>query len=196
MMNIYYGAMTVVVSNPPLLLLPILKDIMADVLGVEVFRQTIAGNALVGSYSVVTNQGAMVHPRTSVEDIEELSALLQVVFFYNVIYSLLSLFIFFSIKFRILYKQVPVVAGTINRGSDVLGAGMVVNDWAGEILSRILIGGWHDWNYIYIYMYMTLVFHPAQFYLLLQRLQVWLPPQARLQYWRVSSNYRKECRAA
>eukprot|EP01084_Bolivina_argentea_P041033 75717_1 len=78
------------------------EDIVADVLGVEVFRQTIAGNALVGSYSVVTNQGAMVHPRTSVEDIEELSALLQV----------------------------PVVAGTINRGSDVLGAGMVVNDWS------------------------------------------------------------------
>jgi translation initiation factor 6 len=78
------------------------EDIIADTLGVEVFRQTIAGNALVGSYSVFTNQGGMVHPRTSLEDQEELSALLQV----------------------------PLVAGTVNRGSDVLGGGMVVNDWS------------------------------------------------------------------
>lgn len=77
------------------------EDIIADVLGVEVFRQTVAGNALVGSYCKFTNQGGMVHPRTSMEDIEELSSLLQV----------------------------PLVAGTINRGSDVLGGGLIVNDW-------------------------------------------------------------------
>lgn len=77
------------------------EDVIADVLGVEVFRQTIAGNALVGSYARITNQGGMVHPRTTVEDLEELSSLLQI----------------------------PLVAGTVNRGSDVIGAGMVVNDW-------------------------------------------------------------------
>lgn len=78
------------------------EDIISDVLGVEVFRQTVGGQALVGSYSKFTNQGGMVHPRTSIEDIAELSSLLQV----------------------------PLVAGTVNRGSDVLGGGMVVNDWS------------------------------------------------------------------
>lgn len=65
------------------------------------FRQTVAGNALVGSYAQISNQGALVHPKTSIEDQDEMSSLLQV----------------------------PVVAGTVNRGSDVIGAGMVVNDW-------------------------------------------------------------------
>lgn len=78
------------------------EEIVADVLGVEVFRQAIAGNALVGSYCALSNRGGLVHPRTSVEDQEELSSLLQI----------------------------PLVAGTVNRGSDVIGAGMVVNDWA------------------------------------------------------------------
>jgi len=78
------------------------EDIIADVLGVEVFRQTVGGQALVGSYSKFTNQGGMVHPRTTLEDMEELSSLLQV----------------------------PLVAGTVNRGSEVLGGGMVVNDWS------------------------------------------------------------------
>lgn len=78
------------------------EEIISDVLGVEVFRQTVGGQALVGSYAKFTNQGGMVHPRTTVQDMEELSTLLQV----------------------------PLVAGTVNRGSDVLGGGMIVNDWS------------------------------------------------------------------
>ena len=78
------------------------EELISDILGVEVFRQTIAGQVLVGSYCKFTNQGGMVHPQTSIEDLDELSSLLQV----------------------------PLVAGTVNRGSDVVGAGMVANDWA------------------------------------------------------------------
>ncbi|XP_058798780.1 eukaryotic translation initiation factor 6 isoform X2 [Phymastichus coffea] len=77
------------------------EEILADTLDVEVFRQTVASNVLVGSYSVLSNQGGLVHPKTSVQDQDELSSLLQI----------------------------PLVAGTVNRGSDVIAAGMVVNDW-------------------------------------------------------------------
>lgn len=77
------------------------EEILTDTLGVEVFRQTVANNVLVGSYSVLSNQGGLVHPKTPIQDLEELSSLLQV----------------------------PLVAGTVNRGSDVIAAGMVVNDW-------------------------------------------------------------------
>ena len=77
------------------------EEIIADVLGVEVFRQTIADNVLVGSYMSLSNQGGIVHPKTSIQDQDELSSLLQV----------------------------PLVAGSVNRGSSVVGAGMVVNDW-------------------------------------------------------------------
>lgn len=78
------------------------EEIIADVLGVEVFRTTIAGNALVGSYCSLTNNGGLVHPMTSVPELDELSTLLQV----------------------------NMCAGTVNRGSDVIGSGLICNDWA------------------------------------------------------------------
>lgn len=77
------------------------EELIADTMKVEVFRHTLADNVLVGSYCTITNQGGLVHPKTAVQDLDELSSLLQV----------------------------PLVAGTVNRGSDVIGAGLAVNDW-------------------------------------------------------------------
>ena len=79
------------------------EEIIQDTLGVEVFRTTVAKNVLVGSYCVVNNIGGLVHPMTSTAELDELSNLFQI----------------------------PIAAGTINRGSDLIAAGCCVNDFAG-----------------------------------------------------------------
>ena len=77
------------------------EEIIADVLGVDVFKTTIAGSPLVGTYSVFNNQGGVVHPATTMNEYEELANLMQL----------------------------PIGGATVNRGSELLGSGLVSNDW-------------------------------------------------------------------
>lgn len=66
----------------------------------DTYRTTIAGNPLVGTYSVFTNNGGLLHPMVGVAELDELSTLVQV----------------------------PFCAGTVNRGIDMIGSGMAAND--------------------------------------------------------------------
>lgn len=51
---------------------------------------------------MLTNKGGLVHPMCSVAELDELSTLLSI----------------------------PLCAGTVNRGSDLIGSGLVANDWS------------------------------------------------------------------
>ncbi|KAI3383821.1 hypothetical protein SNEBB_010239 [Seison nebaliae] len=77
------------------------EEIVQDVLNVEFFRETVADQQLVGSYCAFNNKGGIVHPKTSKLDLHELSSLLQI----------------------------PLTLGTVNRGSPLIGPGLIVNDW-------------------------------------------------------------------
>ncbi|KAK8950593.1 Eukaryotic translation initiation factor 6-2 [Platanthera guangdongensis] len=79
------------------------EEHIVDVLGVDVVRHSVDGDVLAGSYCLFTNNGGLVTPHTSDEELEELSTLLQV----------------------------PLVTGTVNKGSWCISSGMIVNDWTG-----------------------------------------------------------------
>ena len=68
-------------------------------------RREIARSSLVGSFAILTNKAAMVHPSCSIEEVAELTRILGV----------------------------PVCGGTITRGSGLIGAGLVANDDAALI---------------------------------------------------------------
>lgn len=82
-------------------------EVIEDVLQVEAFPATIANEPLVGSYSVFTNRGGVVTPDITREQLEELSGQLGV----------------------------TLEAATVNQGSNLVSAGVCVNDSA-------LICGW------------------------------------------------------
>ncbi len=74
-------------------------DRVQDALGVEVQKRTIAGIETVGSACICTNKGLVCHPKTSEDELKELSELFKV----------------------------PAVLGTLNYGTPYLGACAVAN---------------------------------------------------------------------
>merc|ERR1712224_411311 len=78
------------------------EEYLMDVMKVDVFRQMVSENRLIGSYCCISNEGGMVHTNATLEDLNDLSLL----------------------------TQIPIAAGTINRGNQAIASGLLVNDWA------------------------------------------------------------------
>ncbi|KAK8957004.1 Eukaryotic translation initiation factor 6-2 [Platanthera zijinensis] len=76
------------------------EELIADVLGVDVLRRTVNGEDYVGDYCVFNSKGGLVPRHTSRKEQNNLSELLEV----------------------------PVVAGTVNKGLRIISAGLIVND--------------------------------------------------------------------
>jgi translation initiation factor 6 len=82
------------------LLEPDARRAVADVLGVEVVVDTIAGNPLVGALAVLNSRGVLVAPEATDDDLKKLSE----------------------------YFKARVDVGTVNKGRSFLRGGVVVND--------------------------------------------------------------------
>ena len=82
-----------------------------DALGVEVVVGQIAGLPYVGSLASVNNKVALVHPERSDEEAELIANVLKV----------------------------QVDSGTVNRGSPLVGAGMLSNDF-GVVVGNLTVG--------------------------------------------------------
>lgn len=94
----------IVANNKAALISPILepenRKIVADVLGVEVFVDSIANSPLVGSVVIANSRGALVAPDATDNDLKKLER----------------------------YLGVHADVGTVNRGRSFLRGGMVAND--------------------------------------------------------------------
>jgi translation initiation factor 6 len=99
------------------------RVMIADVLGVEVQEGTIAGLETVGSVAYVTNKGMLVHPKTTQEEMDSLSALFKV----------------------------PIKKTTANYGTPFIGACLIANSKGaviGSLSTGIEIGNIEDSLYL------------------------------------------------
>ncbi|KCZ75297.1 hypothetical protein H311_03728 [Anncaliia algerae PRA109] len=78
-------------------------EAIKDVLRVPVHKICINDKPLVGTYAVMNNQGMLVEPKTSEEEMNELRNLVNL----------------------------RISAGTVNMGNDSVGGGIIINDYMG-----------------------------------------------------------------